>query len=141
MAALYFLVRLALTLLHALVRWRAGRLERRFERASLAAQETQKIPSTAGDEMASVLRLQALLEAACACSRAEALYLRWQRAGDRLGALRGRLAGYRGRYVPYALAIKDTLACVAVMEFFGLSLTGLAEQGWGLAYGTLERWL
>jgi hypothetical protein len=131
MILLYLSLIVVLALAHVLVRWRVRRLERRFSAIAARADALLKSSGYKGGNCARPDPYQAakqqyeLAQLAMKRDRIEQRYTSWQGFSERFGHLRRRVAGYRGRVLPYAFGILDVAALLIVLEHFGTGVAGL----------------
>lgn len=133
MVVLYLFARTFLAFVHLLVKWRVWRLEKRFVR--IAAEADALLASNAkrgGTNRADpfvVAKLQYDL-ALLAKKRdgVEERYLSWQKSSERFGALRRRVAGYRGRLLPYFFGLVDVTAVVLALNQYGIDVTQMRSM-------------
>ena len=141
MVPLYALVVTALAGLKGLLARRAGRLERKYTRAALAAEQAAKQahtkPGNAGSagalahakhqyELGRLVQHRDVLEAK---------YLAWQGRADRLAHRLARLRGWNGRLVPYLCGVIDVALVLTALHHLGLphGLTETQVREWAQA--------
>ncbi len=128
MIVLYLFALIALAVLHALVRFRVSRLEKRFARTAAEADSLLKASQSRGgnnrpDPYQSVKQQYELALLALKRDHSEARYGRWQAFSERFGASRRRLGGYRGRLLPYLCGLVDVAGVVLLAQRFDVGLT------------------
>ncbi|MFO0880630.1 MAG: hypothetical protein U0840_25060 [Gemmataceae bacterium] len=117
-----------LACVHALLRWRVGRLERHYARVAGAAEQLlQRMNTRPGnnqrhDPLVSARIQYDLAQAALSRERAERRYVAWQAFSERFGYFSKKLAGFRGKMVPYATGVLDIGGLLVLMERFGVTL-------------------
>jgi hypothetical protein len=131
MIAIYLVLLIVLALLHALVRVRVRRLERKFTTVAGEADKLLKQQSYRGgnssrpDPYLAAKQQYALAQLAIKRDRTEGRYDSWQGFSERFGHFRRRLSGYRGKTVPYVLGVLDVVALTVVLDRFGFGLADL----------------
>jgi hypothetical protein len=58
--------------------------------------------------------------------RVEARYAAWQARSERFAALRKRLAGYKGKLLPYLVGGLDVAGVATLMHQFGVTVNDVA---------------
>jgi hypothetical protein len=119
---LYLLVRVFLAFVHLLLRWRVGRLEKRYVRLAADADSLlQKSCVRAGnsnrpDPFLAAKQQHELALLALKRDRVEDRYVKGQKFSERFASFRRGLAGFRGRAVPYLFGLVDVTAAVLVLD-------------------------
>jgi hypothetical protein len=124
MVVLYLFARLLLGGFHLLLRWRVRRLEKRYVRFAadadaLLAGAAKRGGTNRHDPFVNAKLQYDLALLAKKRDRVEDRYLSWQKFSERFGSLRGRVAGYRGRLLPYLFGLVDVTAVVLVLGRLG----------------------
>ena len=143
-----FLYTLALVLLgaaKALAVYRAGRLERRYAKAALAAEKLLRVPEPrAGngrhDLAAGAKRQYQLGQLVQKRDALEARHATWQARADRLTGWSAAVRNWRGRKLPYTAGVIDVWMLLCLLDYLGAGeyvnareavrwLTGLIRGG------------
>lgn len=138
MVPLYALVVSVLSALKRLLARRAARVERKYTAAALAAQSAAKglhgKPGNASnaDPLAAAKRQYELGRLVETRDRLEAKYVRAQARADGVAAFVSRLAGWKGRAVPYLAGVADVALVLTALHYLGLPH--------GLTPGTVKVW-
>lgn len=125
MLFLYALLLLLLGAATILVDRRAARLEKRYVKASTAAdkllRESQFKPGNGGkaDVYLSAKRQYHLGRLVEQRDRYEAKYAAWQGAADKLAAAVARVRRWKGRLLPYTLGVVDVVAVLWLADYLG----------------------
>lgn len=101
MSAFYLVSRLFLSMLHATVRFRTGRLERAFVRTSTAAEQLAKDMPVVKDQLSQALLSHDLAQAARERRTYENAYVIWQKRSESLRAFRERVKAWSGKALIY----------------------------------------
>lgn len=126
----------ALTLLGAgwvLAAWRAGRLEKRYTVAALAAEKAIQAPEPKPGNgrqnvAASAKRYYQLGLLVQKRDALEEKYGRWQHRAERLGAWVNAVRGWRGRKLPYTAGVVDVWMVLTALDYLGVGeYTGTRE--------------
>lgn len=131
MLVLYLTLLLELAVVQRLVRWRVGRLERRYARVAAEAEALIKQSQTRGgtnnrpDALTGARVQYQLAQVALRRDRVEARYNRWESFNERFAAFRGRLAGFKGKFVPYLVGGADVAAVVVGLHHAGVGVEQL----------------
>jgi hypothetical protein len=134
MSILYLYLLISLAVLHWLVRVRVRRLERRFSAVAADADTLLKKSSykagngTRPDPYQSAKQQFQLARLAMKRDRIEARYASWQSFSERFGQLRRRLAGYRGKVLPYLVGACDVAGIAVVLNQVGISVGQLRSM-------------
>jgi phosphate/sulfate permease len=126
MVPLYALFIAMLNGLKRMLAKRAVRLERKFARAALAAQQAVKTVQTkpgngsTADPLMAAKRQYELGKLAEDRDQLESKYVRWQSAADRLERFVTRLQNWKGRGVPYAFGVIDTALVLGLLYSVGI---------------------
>ena len=129
MVVLYLFARLFLGFFHLLVKGRVARLEKRYVRSAAEADALLKASAQRGgnsnrpDPFVAARTQYDLALLAKKRDRVEARYLSWQKFSERFGSLRRRLAGFRGRLLPYLFGLVDVTAVVLALGQYRVDLT------------------
>ena len=104
--------------------WRAGRLERRYAAAALAAEKALKAaetkPGNGRQDVAGNAKryyhLDLLVQKRDAL---EEKYAAWQGRADRLGRWATAVRGWRGRKLPYTAGVLDVWMVLTLVDYLG----------------------
>lgn len=128
MIVLYLFARVFLALAHALIRFRVGRLEKRYVRTAAAADALLKTSATKSgnnrpDPYVAAKHQYELARLALKRDQVEARYTGWQAFSERFGKMRTGLAGYRGVVVPYLFGLVDVATTIGLMNHYAVSVS------------------
>lgn len=124
MIVVYLSLLILLGVARFLVARRAARLEKKFVRVALAAQEVAKQPgykegNSSKSDPFKVAKSQFLLgQLVQKRDRVEARYAAWQALSEKLGRVAGGLCGWRGRFVPYLFGAVDAVLLIGLVGLF-----------------------
>lgn len=127
MIFLYTTVVVVLGAAHVLLKRRAAALEKKFVRLSGQANElvhqaaSRPGNSNRGDPYEAAKRQYQLALLATRRDRVEARYGAWQDRADRVGKLRVRLRGWKGKKLPYTFGALDVAGLLALADYLGAS--------------------
>jgi hypothetical protein len=133
MMILFMLARLWLATLTAWVGRKAGKFEKRYAKAALAAEkvanEVKVKPgnASAADPLANAKKYYTLGHLVEDRDRLEGKYLAWQARADRLRGTAKRVGGYKGRLVPYLVGAADVALVLVALHYLGLP-HGLSQE-------------
>jgi hypothetical protein len=137
MIFLYTLALIALGAAHFLVRRRAQALEKKFVRVARQADAVLRLGAarpgncSRHDAYESAKRQYQLALLATRRDRVEGRYAAWQGRSERLGKLRARLRGWKGRKLPYTFGVLDVTGALALIDYLGagryVNARGLVE--------------
>jgi hypothetical protein len=128
MSVLYVCLLVVLALAQLVLRARVNRLEKRYVRVATEAHallnksgarrgnSNQTDPLTAARVQYELARLGLKRD------RAEARYLAGQALAEKFSRARARLAGYKGRLLPYSVGVLDVVAAVLVLNRYGVGV-------------------
>ncbi len=124
MIFLYTLVLVTLGAVKVLAVWRAGRLERRYATAALAAEKLLRTPEPkAGNGRADLaLSAKRYYHLGQLVQRRDALeekYSAWQARADRLTAWVAAVRNWRGRKLPYTAGVIDVWMLLCLLDYCG----------------------
>jgi hypothetical protein len=124
MIFLYSLVLTVLGVAKALAVWRAGRFERRYASAALAAEKLLRTPEfRAGngrtDAAASAKRQFQLGQLVQKRDALEARHAAWQARADALAAWTAAVRHWRGRKLPYTAGVLDVWMLLCLLDYVG----------------------
>lgn len=128
MSALYLSLLVALALVQWMLRLRVNRLEKRYVRVATEAHAllnkngTRRGNSNQADPLTAARAQYELAQLGLKRDRAESRYLAGQARAEKLGRLRGRLAGYQGRLLPYAVGVLDVVGALLVLNRYGVGV-------------------
>lgn len=126
MILLYLSLFLLLGLLRLLVAVRVRLLERKYARTARDAQALLQQPapkqgnSSRADPYVSAKQQYLLGNLVEKRDRAESRYTAWQASAEKLGRLRQRLRGWKGRFVPYFFGAVDVVLVLILLKVVGL---------------------
>jgi hypothetical protein len=124
MIFLYTIVLVLFGAAKALAVWRAGRYERRYTKAALAAEKLLRAPEPkAGngrpDVAATAKRQFQLGQLVQKRDAVEAKHAAWQARADWLTAVVAAVRGWRGRKLPYTAGVFDVWMLLCLLDHFG----------------------
>jgi hypothetical protein len=127
MLVLYVAVLIALAFVQLALRWRVGRLERRFIRVAAAADALLKQSGVRGgnnraDPFVALRQQHQLTQLALKRDRVESRYAGWQALSERFARFRARLFGYKGKLLPYLVGALDVALVFTALDHFGVGL-------------------
>ncbi|MFO0843489.1 MAG: hypothetical protein U0797_13990 [Gemmataceae bacterium] len=128
MSVLYVSLLIALALVQLLLRLRVNRLEKRYVRVATEAHAllnksgTRRGNSNQADPLTAARAQYELAQLGLKRDRAEARYLAGQASAEKLGRLRGRLASYKGRLLPYAVGALDVVGALLLLDRYGVGV-------------------
>jgi hypothetical protein len=126
MIALYTFLLLTVGAVKVLAAWRAGRFERRYARAALAAEKLLRAPepkagngNRAADAAAAAKRQYQLGMLVQRRDALEARHAFWQALADRLGGWVAAVRTWRGRKLPYTAGVLDVWMLLVLLDYLG----------------------
>jgi hypothetical protein len=125
MIFLYTSLLVLLALAHWLYKRRAASLERKYVRVSRQADAVLRHANTRPgngnrtDAYEAAKRQYMLALLATRRDKVEGRYTAWQTRADRLARLRARLAGWKGRKLPYSFGALDVAGTLALIDYLG----------------------
>ena len=125
MIALYSLLLILLVGTHFLLRRRVAALEKKYARVAKEADELLRQPiyregnSNRLDPFLTAKRQYRLGLLAQKRDQVEARYTAWQGRSERLGKLRAKLRGWKGKKLPYTLGVLDATGALALIDYLG----------------------
>ena len=128
MVVLYLALLLVLGLVQVLLRWRVSRLEKRYVRVASEADTLLKQvvlrPGNSNrlDPLVSARQQFDLAVVATKRAEVEDRYSAWQAFTERFAHFRRRLAGFRGRALPYVGGVLDVAFVVVLLDWLGVGL-------------------
>jgi hypothetical protein len=108
-----------------------ARLGRRYVRvatdagASVQAAAMRPGNNSKPDPLLAARQQYELAQLAVKRERVEKAYASWQSLNERFAGLRGAIAGYRGKVVPYVLGALDLAGLVVVLDQLGVNVADL----------------
>ena len=127
MLVLYVALLLVFALVQVVLRWRVGRLERRFIRVAADADQLLKQSTLRGgtnrvDPFVSIRQQHQLTQMALKRDRVETRYATWQSLSETFARFRARLFGYQGKVLPYLLGGFDVAVVLVALDQYGISV-------------------
>ena len=127
MLVLYVVVLVLLALVQFALRWRVGRLERRFIKVAAQADALLKQSAVRGgnnraDPFVALRHNYQLTQLALKRDRVEGRYAAWQAFSEGFARFRGRLSGFKGKALPYLIGALDVAAVVAALDHYGVGV-------------------
>lgn len=128
MVVLYVSLVIVLALVQVVLRWRVGRLEKRFVRVAvesdaLVKQTTLRPGNNKPDPLALARQQFTLAQLAIKRDRVEARYVAAQSFSERFARFRKALSGYQGKVLPYLVGAVDVVTVVTVLDRFGIGVS------------------
>lgn len=128
MSALYVSLLVVLALVQLVLRLRVNRLEKRYVRIATEAHAllnksgTRRGNSNQTDPLTAARLQYELAQLGIKRDRAESRYLAGQAFREKFSRARARLAGYKGRLLPYAVGVLDVAVTLAVLNRYGVGV-------------------
>jgi hypothetical protein len=128
MSVFYVSLLVSLALVQLLLRLRVNRLEKRYVRVATEAHAllnkngTRRGNSNQTDPLTAARVQYELAQLGMKRDRAEARYLAGQALAEKFGRCRARLAGYKGRLLPYAVGVLDVAGAMLVLNRYGVGV-------------------
>ncbi|OWK43788.1 hypothetical protein [Fimbriiglobus ruber] len=126
MVPLYTLFLTSLGGLKWLLAGRAARAERAYTDGALRVEEVSRLfqvkpgNAAAGDTLTVAKRQYELGRLVLLRDALEVAYHGWQARADRAAKLQARLAGWKGRLVPYLFGVADVAIALTALHYLGL---------------------
>jgi hypothetical protein len=127
MLVLYVALFVLLALVQVALRWRVGRLERRFIKVAAQAdallkQSHVRTGNNRADPFVALRQQHQLTQLALKRDRVESRYAAWQSFTEAFARLRAGLFGYKGKVLPYAVGALDVALVFVALDKLNISV-------------------